>query len=597
VISGERLKGDGIMPLPDAFLQELKARSDLAELASTYVNLKRSGKNLVGLCPFHSEKSPSFTVYPDNGSFYCFGCGVGGDVITFVRRIENLDYMESIRFLAQRAGLTVPENQADDGMAKLRTRILAVNRETARFYYGTLVSEAGAAGRDYFARRALKPETIRHFGLGFSPPGRFALVDYLERKGFTQQEMILANVAFQSRSGRAVDRFYGRVMFPIIDLRGNVVAFGGRTLGDDKPKYLNTSDTPVFNKGDMLFALNFAKNGSHGQLILCEGYMDVISMHQAGFTNAVATLGTALTPSQARLMSRYAKEVIVSYDSDGPGQKAASRAIPILRAAGLLVRVLTIEGGKDPDEYIKTYGPLRFKQMLDSCGNDVEYRLQKAKTGCNLQTAEGRVAYLRGAVQVLAALDNKVEREVYAGRVAAETGIETATLLSQVESGSKKLEKNRKKQEFREIRQKAAGYRDSINPEKAEHLRAASAEEALIAYVLKNPGSAAKLYALLPPEKFITKFNRCVYERIMGRMKEEKSVSLTDLAEELSPDESAYLAGILAKHDGVSAEWRDVQEYVNVILQENDSRILGSAAEAQPGEIEDYLEKLRQQKK
>ena len=585
------------MPLPDSFLQELKARSDLVEIASSYVNLKRSGKNMVGLCPFHSEKSPSFNIYPDNGSFYCFGCGVGGDVITFVRRIENLDYMEAVRFLAQRAGLTVPENQADDGMAKLRTRILAINRETARFYYGMLVSEAGEAGRSYFSKRALTSETIRHFGLGYSPPGRFALVDFLERKGFTQQEMVLANVAFQSRSGRAVDRFFGRVMFPIIDLRGNVVAFGGRTLGDDKPKYLNTSDTPVFNKGDMLFALNFAKNHNREKLILCEGYMDVISMHQAGFTNAVATLGTALTPSQARLMSRYAKEVVVSYDSDGPGQKAASRAIPLLRSAGLLVRVLTIEGGKDPDEYIKTYGPLRFKQMLEACGNDVEYRLGKAKTGCNLQTAEGRVAYLRAAVQVLAALDNKVEREVYAGKVAAETGIETATLLSQAESGNKKLERSRRKQEFREIRRQSAGYRDSVNPEKAEHLRAATAEEAVIAYLMKNPGSAKRLAAALPPEKFITEFNRRVYTGIMGRMKEEKSVSLTDLSAEMSPDEIAYLAGILARHDGVSAEEQDAREYVDVILQENESRILGSAADAPPGEIESYLQKLKQRKK
>ena len=585
------------MPLPDSFLQELKARSDLAEIASNYVALKRSGKNLVGLCPFHSEKTPSFNIYPDNGSFYCFGCGVGGDVITFVRRIENLDYMEAIRFLAQRAGLTVPENQADDGMAKLRARILALNRETARYYYAVLCSEAGAPGRDYFAKRQLKPETIRHFGLGFSPPGRFSLVDYLERKGFTQQEMVLANVAFKSRSGRAVDRFYGRVMFPIIDLRGNIVAFGGRTLGDDKPKYLNTSETPVFSKGDMLFALNFAKNSSHEQLILCEGYMDVISMHQGGFTNAVATLGTALTPSQARLMSHYAKEIIVSYDADEAGQKAASRAIPILRSAGLLVRVLTITGGKDPDEYIKANGPARFQQMLDSCGNDVEYRLQKAKSGCNLQTAEGRVTYLRGAVQVLSALENKVERAVYAGKVAAETGIETATLLSQIESGSKKIEKGRKKKEFREIRRQTAGYHDSVNPEKAENLRAASAEEALIVYLMDHPEREAAVYAALPPEEFITGFNRRVYGKITGRMREGKPVTLTDLSADFSPDELSALAGILAKHHGISAEKEDAEKYIQVIREENESKKLGSAAQAQPWEIEDYLNKLRQQKK
>lgn len=585
------------MPLPDSFLQELKARSDLGEIASNYVVLKRSGKNLVGLCPFHSEKTPSFNIYPDNGSFYCFGCGVGGDIITFVRRIENLDYMEAIRFLAQRAGLTVPENQVDDGMAKLRARILALNRETARYYYEVLCSEKGTPGRNYFAKRQLKPETIRHFGLGFSPPGRYALVDYLERKGFTQQEMVLANVAFKSRSGRAFDRFYGRVMFPIIDLRGNVVAFGGRTLGDDKPKYLNTSETPVFSKGDMLFALNFAKNSRQEQLILCEGYMDVISMHQAGFTNAVATLGTALTPAQARLMSHYAKEIIVSYDADEAGQKAASRAIPILRSAGLLVRVLTISGGKDPDEYIKANGPARFQQMLDSCGNDVEYRLQKAKNGCNLQTAEGRVTYLRGAVKVLSALENKVERAVYAGKVAAETSIETATLLSQVESGNKKLEKGRQKKQFREIRKQTEGFHNSVNPEKSEHLRAASAEEALIAYLMNHPEREKAVLAVLPPEEFVTKFNRRVYEKIAGRMKEEKPVTLTDLSADFSPDELSAIAGILAKRDGISIEKQDAETYIKIIQQENESEKLGSAAKTLPGEIEDYLNKLRQQKK
>ncbi len=585
------------MPLPDSFLQELKARSDLGEIASNYVVLKRSGKNLVGLCPFHSEKTPSFNIYPDNGSFYCFGCGVGGDVITFVRRIENLDYMEAIRFLAQRAGLTVPENQADDGMAKLRSRILAMNRETARFYYEVLCSEKGTPGRNYFAKRQLKPETIRHFGLGFSLPGRYSLVDYLERKGFTQQEMVLANVAFKSRSGRAFDRFYSRVMFPIIDLRGNVVAFGGRTLGDDKPKYLNTSETPVFSKGDMLFALNFAKNSRHEQLILCEGYMDVISMHQAGFTNAVATLGTALTPSQARLMSHYAKEIIVSYDADEAGQKAASRAIPILRSAGLLVRVLTISGGKDPDEYIKVNGSAKFQQMLDSCGNDVEYRLQKAKVGCSLQTAEGRVTYLRGAVKVLSALENKVERAVYAGKVASETGIETATLLSQVESGNKKLEKGRQKKQFREIRRQTEGFHNSVNPEKSENLRAASAEEALIAYLMNHPEREEAVFAALPPEEFVTKFNRRVYEKIAGRMKEEKPVTLTDLSADFSPDELSAIAGILAKRDGISVEKQDAETYIQIIQQENESKKLGSAAKTLPGEIEGYLNKLRQQKK
>ncbi|WP_411655389.1 DNA primase [Anaeromassilibacillus sp. SJQ-1] len=338
--------GIAIMPLPEAFLQELKMRSDISDVVSSYVGLRRSGRNLVGLCPFHNEKTPSFNVYPENGSFYCFGCGVGGDVITFIRRIENLDYMEAVRFLAQRAGLQVPENRVDDGMAKLRARVLEINRETARFYHAMLMSEQGRPGLAYLQDRGLTQATIRHFGLGYSPPSRYALVDYLAQKGYQPSEMIQANVAFKGRSGRAVDRFSGRVMYPIIDLRGNVIAFGGRVLTDAKPKYLNTSDTLVFRKSDALFALNFAKNQGSQQLILAEGYMDVIALHQAGFSNAVATLGTALTTDQARLMSRYAKEVVICYDADEAGQKATARAIPMLRDAGLLVKVLNIVGGK-----------------------------------------------------------------------------------------------------------------------------------------------------------------------------------------------------------------------------------------------------------
>ncbi len=386
-------------------------------------------------------------------------------------------------------------------------------------------------------------------------------------------------------------------MFPIIDLRGNVVAFGGRTLGDDKPKYLNTSETPVFSKRDMLFALNFAKNAGTGRLILCEGYMDVISMHQAGFTDAVATLGTALTPSQSRLMSRYAKEVVVSYDADEAGQKAASRAIPLLRAAGLPVRVLTVEGGKDPDEYIKAYGPAKFKRMLDGSVNDVEYRLQKAKSGCNLQSPEGRVTYLRRAVPVLAALDNKVEREVYAGKVAGETGVKTATLLSQVETGSRKLEKGRQKKEFRSIRRREAGYGSSVNPEKLDHLRAAGAEEALIAFLVKYPENAGKILQALPPEKFVTAFNRRVYKRIMGRIMDSKPADLTGITEGFSMDEISEVARILAKSDGVTATWEDAEEFIGVLKQENDKIMLGSADSAPPEEIEAYLERLRQQKK
>jgi len=426
------------------------------------------------------------------------------------------------------------------------------------------------------------------------------LVDYLEKKGYTQNEMVLANVAFKGRSGKSVDRFFSRVMFPIIDLRGNVIAFGGRVMTDEKPKYLNTSETPVFNKGSFLFALNFAKASGSEQLILCEGYMDVISMHQAGFGNAVATLGTALTSNQAHLMARYTKEVIVSYDSDEAGQKAASRSIPILREAGLLVKVLTIAGGKDPDEYIRANGQngrVKFKQLLDSCGNDVEYRLQKIKQGCNLQNAQGRVAYLTGASTVLATLESRIEQEVYAGKLAEEIGIERSAIMLQVDKNRTKLKKSYEQKEFKAFQQQSAGIRDSINPEKSQHLRAASAEEALIAYIVQYPENAIAIDKLLPPEKFLTMFNRRVYQAIMDRIIDGKAIGLTEISEAFSIDEIAAVAQMLARFDCVSATKKDADEYISVINQEYAKINVENIKSARPQEIQDYLQELRSQKK
>lgn len=588
------------MPLPELFLQELKMRSDIVDVVSSYVSLRRSGRNMVGLCPFHNEKTPSFNVYPENGSFYCFGCGAGGDVITFIRRIENLDYMEAIRLLAQRAGIPVPENHVDDGMAKLRTRIYEINREAARFYHAMLLSEQGGPGLSYLTGRGLSMKTIKHFGLGYSPSARFALTDYLQKKGYASEEIIAANVAFKGRNGGTVDRFYDRVMYPIIDLRGNVIAFGGRVLSDAKPKYLNTSDTLVFRKSDALFALNFAKNHGGEQLILAEGYMDVISLHQAGFANAVATLGTALTVEQARLMARYAKEVVICYDADEAGQKATARAIPILRDAGILVKVLKIVGGKDPDEYIRSYGeqgPVRFKQLLDSCGNDVEYRLSKIRSTCNLESADGRVAYLTGAAELLATLESRMEQEIYAGRLAEEIGVDRSSIMMQVDKNSRKRQKQRQQKQFKTFQQQAVGIGDSINPEKVKHLRAASAEEALIAYITKYPDHAKEVVRRLPPEKFTTSFNRRVYQAIVGKMMDGKDYGLTEISGEFSVDEIGAIARIFAKYNDVSATREDADEYIEVIEQEHAKINMEDVASVPTQSIEQYLADLKSKKK
>lgn len=587
------------MPLPDSFLDELKARSDITEIVSGYVSLKRRGKNMVGLCPFHNEKTPSFNIYPENGSFYCFGCGTGGDVITFIRRIENLDYMEAVRFLAQRAGLNVPEDQVDDGMARLRSRILEINREAARFYHRILMGEEGKAGLSYLTGRGLSLRTIRHFGLGFSPAGRFQLCDHLRGMGYSDEEMITANVAFKSRSGRAMDRFNNRVMYPIIDLRGNVIAFGGRILTDEKPKYINTNDTPVYHKSNGLFAMNFAKNTDSGQLILAEGYMDVISLHQAGFPQAIASLGTSLTTEQARLISRYAKEVVICYDSDSAGQKATARAIPILREAGLLVRVMSVPDGKDPDEFIRSHGEegrLRFQKLLDACGNDVEYQLQKLKSQQNIQTESGRVQYLNAAAEVLAGIQNPIERDVYAGRLAEEAGVERSSVLLLIRQLDRKREKIRRKQELRTAQQEIGAVKDRVNPEKKDHLRAAAAEEGLIAHLFSHPDDVENLRAKIPPEKFCTAFNRRVYGLLLEKIGKDRVLTLSDLSHDLTVEEISSVARILARRNDTPAIRQDVEEYIRVILQEGEKMGREDIQKASDEELVLQLQRIREQK-
>jgi DNA primase len=588
------------MALPDSFIQELKARSDIVDVISSYVNLKRTGRNMVGLCPFHGEKTPSFHVNVENAYFHCFGCGAGGDVITFIRRIENLDYLDAVRLLAQRAGMTVPTEGVDDKAARVRARIFEANREAARFFHRMLYSPQGAQALAYLRGRGLKESTIKHFGLGYAPPGRFALVDALREKGFRDEELVTANLAFAGRRGNAVDRFVDRVMFPIIDLRGNVIAFGGRVMGDGKPKYLNTSDTLVFRKSNQLFALNFAKNSGEQRLILVEGYMDVIALHQAGFTNAVATLGTALAVDHARLMARYTKEVIVSYDSDSAGQKAADRAIPMLRDAGLTVRVLSVPGSKDPDEYIRSFGeqgPARFKQLLDATGNDVEYRLQKAKSGCDLSTAEGKISYLNGAVSVLATLDSRMEQEIYAGRLSEEVGIQKSAVMQQVDKLLRKRMRSAQTRQVREIQQSVSAQRDHVNPQRAGHLRAAHAEEALIAYVINNPDMAKNIQEQMPPEAMVTDFNRRVYQLVLGRIQEGRPADLMDLSQDFSMEEMSRITQILASAPPAGDSWESAREYIRVIRLEKESLTAADVPSAGLEDINKYLETLKELKK
>ncbi len=593
------LKKGGVgVAFPPEFLQELEARSPIGDIAAGYVQLKRRGKNLVGLCPFHNEKTPSFNIYPDSNSYYCFGCSNGGGVIQFIMNIERLDFPEAVRWLAQRAGMALPEEGMDDSMSKLRMRILEINREAGRFFYKVLSTPEGKDGLDYFRRRGLDAATIRHFGLGYSPGGGFALTNHLRGKGYSVEELVQADVVRISKNGNPYDRYRGRVMFPIFDLRGNVVAFGGRILTDEKPKYINTTDTPVYHKSSGLFAMNFAKNEGSRRLILAEGYMDVIALHRAGFTNAIASLGTSLAEEQARIIRRYADEAIICYDSDEAGRRATQRAIPILRGTGLRVRVITVPGGKDPDEFMKLHGengPARFKQLLEGGSTDIEYRLDTIRQKYDLEQSDGKVAYLREAVeQVLCKISSPVEQEVYANKLAQETGVDARRILSTcARQAARESKKNEKKivREQQEIRT----ARSLVNPEKEKHLQAAMAEEHVIAFLFRNQDKAGALAGIIPPEKFVTEWNKRVYKRLLGKI-QIGEVSLADFSQDLTRDEGAEISRILAESEEVPPGWKDMEAYARIIKSEkglaDPDWLKGATAE----DIQRQMEELRARK-
>lgn len=588
------------MPFPDSFLQELKLRSDITEIASSYVNLKRHGRNMVGLCPFHGEKTPSFNIYTENGSFYCFGCGAGGDVITFIMKIENLDYVEAVKFLAQRAGMEMPENTYDDSLSKLRMRIYEANREAARFFHATLLSQRGQSGLNYLRGRALSDRTIRHFGLGFADDDWNSLCNHLKNKGFSEYEIYSANLAFKRKNGNGIyDRFVNRVMFPIIDLRGNVIAFGGRIMTDEKPKYLNTSDTPVFKKSENLFSLNNAKSSGTRTLILCEGYMDVIALNQAGFTNAVATLGTALTNEQAVLMKRYADEVIICYDADGAGQKATARAIQILRNAGLPIKILTVPSGKDPDEFIRSKGengPAAFKLLIEKCGNDIEYRLMKLKENYNLNTTDGKVAFLNEAVKIVATIESPIERDVFASKLCAELEIDKNAFLEQISKVKRRDRRENIKKETRQIQAELNGQSDKINREHYKKPRSSSAEEALLVYLINNPDYANSISERVTPDKFSNSLIKRYYEYVLSKIKSGYE-PLTSVSSDFNSDEVSYLYKLISTTIPAASTREAVEEYINVINEESNKLTSDKIADMSANDINDYIMKMKQNKK
>ena len=525
------------MALSDSFLQELKMKTDIEDVISTYVTLKRRGATLVGLCPFHNEKTPSFTVYPATQSFYCFGCGAGGDAITFLKKIENLDYLDAVKTLAQRAGLQMPQEGFDDSLSKRRRRILEMNREAARFYHSVLLSPEGKVGYDYYIGRALSAATINHFGLGFAPNQWDALLKHMRAKGYQPAELVDAGLARKGQKGY-YDNFRNRVMT-------------GRVLDDSKPKYINTGDTLVYKKTNELFALNFAKDSKEDALILCEGYMDVIAMHQAGFTNAVAGCGTALTTEQVRLISRYAKEVILTYDADEAGPKALQKAMTLFDQTDVKVRIPALVGGKDPDEIIRTYGRDKFKGMLEGASNETEFRLLALRRQYNLATTQGKIDFIGGALQILATLP-PVEQDLYVSRLSEELGVERQNMKVQLQDLVARQGNRREKREFNRIVQENMRKTARETMATDASLRKLRAEDRLISLLLRYP-DCSRLCKDFDPQWLTPGFAQRVFTLILQRLENGDGTELMDLRDRLTDDEMGRLSGIIAR-GGESAD-------------------------------------------
>ncbi len=580
------------MAIPEDVIAEIKYRNDIENTISQYVNLKRRGKNLVGLCPFHSEKTPSFTVYPESSSFYCYGCGVGGDVFTFTGLIENLDYIESVKLLAERSGVALPQDGYDDSFQKQKNTVYDINRETARFFHSYLMSPGGKWALDYLLGRGLSLSTIKHFGLGAAPDSWDSLINHLKSKGYSIQDMLTANVIGKSQRGSYYDRFRKRIMFPIINIRGNVIAFSGRAMpGEDKTsgKYVNTSDTPVYKKSENLFGINFAKNHCSERIILVEGNMDVISLHQAGFCNAVAPLGTAFTSEQVNLIARYTKEIVLMLDADAAGQKAAKRASQLLENTGLSVRVVVIPDGKDPDEYIKKNGAERFKALLEGAVSDMEYKLLTAADGIDLNTDDGRLKYLAKAAEVISSCDDMMTRDIYIGRLSDKYGVSRTALNAKVDELRRKNERYRKKAEISDI-VRPKFTKDDINPERRRSQKGTAAEETFIAVLLQHPDFYETAKELLPTEKMITSLNRRIYEMISQALDSGRALDVSVFAEKLLPAELGYLVSLQNSEKAGKNAKTVLKDCIEVILEED---ILLNSSEDKDNTVEDWAAGLK----
>lgn len=582
------------MAFPESFLQELTERNEITEVVSSYVKLtKKSGSNLFGLCPFHSEKTPSFSVASDKQIYHCFGCGKGGTVINFIMEIENLSYPDAVRFLARRVGMAVPEDEKDGNHSR-REKMLQINRDAARFFYEQLSAPNGEIARQYIKKREIAPAMVTRFGLGFAPDSWDSLAEAMLKKGYTKQELLDAGLARASKKGGGIyDTFRNRLMFPVIDIRGSVVGFSGRMLGDGEPKYMNSPETVVFNKSHNLFAMNLAKKSKMGYIILSEGNIDVVALHQAGFDCAVASLGTSLTPEQARLISRYVKEVVIAYDGDTAGQKASQRAISILQKLDIKVRVLRLNGAKDPDEYIKKFGAAAFENLLARSENHIEYRFSDIASKYGLNTEESRVAFLKEVTGLVAGLPNAVEREVYSRKAADMAKVSADAVLSEVERVRKKLLGQAKRKQESENSSPLRSRQPRARNMHYENIKSATAEKGILRLLYYEPTLFSDAVELAEEDFSVPLFGK-MYREFKERTKYGSQPSLAPLAESFTNDEISILTEVLNGPLELSQSEKALNDYINIIKTEKLARQQISSAEE--NKLLDISNKLRESK-
>ena len=539
------------MAFPPSFIDELVGRNPIEDVVGQYVHLKRSGGNLFGLCPFHGEKTASFSVAPDKGIYYCFGCHKGGGVINFQMEIEGLSYPDAVRALAKRVGLEVPEDEQYQSRYRQQERLWALHKEAARFFHSQLYAPVGKAALEYALGRGMSKSILTTFGVGYAPDSWDSMVKAMRAKGYTEQELKDSGlVTVSQKNGNIFDRFRDRLMFPIIDVRGNVIGFGGRIIRNDKDtaKYLNSPETLIFNKRKNLFGLNLAKKSKQGSLILVEGNIDVVALHQYGFDNAVASLGTSLTDEQAALMTRYADQVVLVYDGDKAGQNATQRAIPILEKAGLQVKVLQIRDAKDPDEFLKKFGADRFKLLLEESSNRVEYQLNAIRKQYDLQEDDQRVKFLQESANLISTLGSAVQREVYGHRVAEAAKISYDSMKMEIEKAYKRRQYREKKKQESINLAPAKALQPKSRTIRYDNIKSAMAEEGVLAMILKDPAlldSAARLRG----EEFSAAFLGKAFEQLRQRHASGLEVSLSVLTD-LSEEEMSHIAGIAQRRQG-----------------------------------------------